>query len=651
MSADLTSVVAPRDFRTALPKRIFDMLAGVILTTRETPDAANRMRGVARKWSSAEHLIDLCALLNVLADLVDQSWSVDVYGDVLRVVPASASPMPDEDRETAKARLRSALQQTRNRQLEEPSVQSFLSLLSRSTNQRQSIDSVITDGGDLSRQLRALGSEPTVEQFRSVIRPEIEICETDARCPDTNIRLLDMWRYFRHGWSTEYRPVPGRAMPILVRNAALKNRPVIGIAMLASPVMKLKARDDWFGYSMPSLGKIIATDPAQATDILRCLSSNLEDALSSIRSDDFLSPEELAHPSRTVIGRLHRIEGGAAEQYQARLRNDGLVGVRQAELDTHASDAEFLAASEGPLFVRKRAEMLRKLLTARVQFDQLRTGKDLMQAYLNRDGYAALSVAMKEALKTAMSSQIMDVSVCGAVYPYNLLLGGKLVAMLMGSEEVSKAYHQRYSGSASVIASQMAGRRLEKSANLRALTTTSLYGFASSQYNRARLQAKSHSELHTDLDWTMIGRTEGKGSIHLSQHSVHLLRQVSKARFGAQRITSRFGEGTSPRLRQIREGLEALGVDAELLLHHNSPRILYGMRLDGCDPQLPLAYTTSTRRLNSSDAIGAAWIRRWALARSAREQTQTQLAKLGPTVFRIEEGREQLDLYRTLPGG
>ena len=44
-------------------------------------------------------------------------------------------------------------------------------------------------------------------------------------------------------------------------------------------------------------------------------------------------------------------------------------------------------------------------------------------------------------------------------------------------------------------------------------------------------------------------------------------------------VNNLFGEGTSPKLRLIRTGLEALGLDANSFLRHNSRRIIYGVPL------------------------------------------------------------------------
>jgi hypothetical protein len=48
---------------------------------------------------------------------------------------------------------------------------------------------------------------------------------------------------------------------------------------------------------------------------------------------------------------------------------------------------------------------------------------------------------------------MMDISICGAIAPYNSLLGGKLVSLLLCSPEVVKEYEARYGEQTSVIAS------------------------------------------------------------------------------------------------------------------------------------------------------------------------------------------------------
>ena len=94
------------------------------------------------------------------------------------------------------------------------------------------------------------------------------------------------------------------------------------------------------------------------------------------------------------------------------------------------------------------------------------------------DGWRGLDAAIVEIRKVGLASQVVDVSVCGAVHPYTELLGGKLVALLLHSEEVRQLYEAQYGDRISLIASQMAGRPICRSACLKVLTTTkSLWGW------------------------------------------------------------------------------------------------------------------------------------------------------------------------------
>ena len=57
---------------------------------------------------------------------------------------------------------------------------------------------------------------------------------------------------------------------------------------------------------------------------------------------------------------------------------------------------------------------------------------------------------------------VMDASVLGAVPPYSSLLCGKLVALLVGADEVQRAFSRKYRGESSVIA-EHGGRATGKS--------------------------------------------------------------------------------------------------------------------------------------------------------------------------------------------
>lgn len=200
-------------------------------------------------------------------------------------------------------------------------------------------------------------------------------------------------------------------------------------------------------------------------------------------------------------------------------------------------------------------------------------------ALTEKAGQSAIRIALNEIKKRHLSTEIADLAVCGAITPYNKILGGKLVALLMASREARKLYRDRYEGQVSEIASQIAGRAVTKSADLKLITTTSLYGVGSNQYTRLSLRRSSFPDLTTDVVWKKLRKGEGVSITHISDETVTLMRALGVAVHGRRRINSVFGEGSSPRMRQIREGLNLIGVNDDSLLKQSHGRKVYGCEL------------------------------------------------------------------------
>ncbi|MBK9087418.1 MAG: DUF4338 domain-containing protein [Sterolibacteriaceae bacterium] len=580
-------------------------------------------------WQDEVWSLELRAVALLLADLIDQGWEVLPVDDSIHLQPPGLR-LVGETPNQAKDRLRRALQTGRDRQLGDPGVQKFLGRMHRIVPRvggRSSIADVIDNGTELAATLLPLAGLPPVEaadRLKSVIDPVIEVCDEDSKCSVTGLRLIDIWRYFRHTWSIEYRSTPGRQMALLIRNAAKPKRPVIGIAMLASPVVRMRARDDWIGWNPEPFIAQLRSGRWDCEVALRALVSRLERSIAEIRWDDLLSPDELAFPSERTILRLEQRSAGAAVARMRQLvaayseAEEANAAVRsQRDVAKVAPETmDWLAASEDPLFLRKRAETLALLLDAKRTFQALdwtKGGRALIDALAQHpNGLRTISTAMVEVRKAGLSSQVADVSVCGAVAPYNSLLGGKLVALLMASEEVRDAYRNRYAGQVSIISSQMAGRAVYRPAELRVLTTTSLYGNGSSQYNRLHLRAADYPVLDHDIAWRELAKTAGYGTVHLGPTTVRVMREVTERLYRARRINNRFGEGASPRLRQIRDAVEALGIDATMVLHHATPRIFYGCEMHpGAIEELMGLYPTTESHSHHASVIASLWRQRW----------------------------------------
>lgn len=615
------------------------------------PGFAESLRGLARNYIDDGDSAKLRTICLLVADLLEQGWRVSFETEGLHFRPPGITTDSGQSVEDVKGRIRAALQAARRRQLAEPSVRAFIARMERRTLRapgvRSSILDLIDDGAALGDDLAAIATLPEADREVALARlvdPVVEICEAGRRCPDTGLPLNDVWRYFRHTWAHEYRPIPGRQLLVLVRNAARPNRPVMGIAMLASPVMRVSVRDNWIGWLREAVEENLREGLWRPEVLASAMTERIQNSISAVRWDDLARPDEIEAPVDNTVLRLEQKAAGAAfardlelrAHYQANVEQGGRVKPMRGAVRVADTNTDWRTASEDLLFVRKRAELLAQLLFAKQVFRAAdlegNPATALDQLLSAKTGQRAIDIVLTEFRKAGLSSRVADVSICGAVAPYNELLGGKLVALLLASKEVHDHYARRYGGQVSVIASQMAGRPISKPADLRLLTTTSLYGVGSSQYNRLVLRASEHEGLGLDIRWDSIGRskTGGFGTLHLGADTAHALRQVSQGLHTSRRVNNRFGEGTSPRLRQIREGLDALGIESDSVLHHATPRLFYACELGGDARASLLGMARDEAQPSPAAAIAKAWRRRWLEGRSRRPETLDAIRTHGP---------------------
>jgi hypothetical protein len=282
------------------------------------------------------------------------------------------------------------------------------------------------------------------------------------------------------------------------------------------------------------------------------------------------------------------------------------------------------------LFRAKRAAELAKLIPLALQFKE-----GIPDGGEGRD---LLAKVVRIARSKTVGTEIADLTVCGAIAPYAHLAAAKLVAMLSVSPEVVAEYKRRYQGVPGVIVSSMAGRPISRHANLCYVGTTSLYGKRPNQYDRLSMAAELvGGEPGAAIKYQLIrddggSRTQGIGTFHFSSRTLKGLERFVQSRRGGWKANNVFGEGTSPKLRGLRDGLIALGLDADELLVHGMERCIYGVKLvknldryllglDG-EPQWlldPNAQTTS--------AVYQWWLERWGNARAARSEIQLAIGR------------------------
>lgn len=147
---------------------------------------------------------------------------------------------------------------------------------------------------------------------------------------------------------------------------------------------------------------------------------------------------------------------------------------------------------------------------------------------------------------------LMDAFVLGAVPPYSFLLCGKLVAMLVCSNEVREAFREKYSNSQSLI------RQEARRPYLAMVTTTSALG-RSSIYNRVRVHGRQY--------WTSLGFTQGSGDFHFSNGVYGDIRAFVEHHCEPTAKHAAWGSGFRNKREVVRKCLAKIGLSAELIYH------------------------------------------------------------------------------------
>lgn len=131
----------------------------------------------------------------------------------------------------------------------------------------------------------------------------------------------------------------------------------------------------------------------------------------------------------------------------------------------------------------------------------------------------------------------------GALPPYNQLIGGKMVALSLTSNEMSKAYKRKYANRVTLIK----GRSIDN--ELLFVTTTSAFG-KSSIYNRLKYKKENIAE--------SLGFTQGSGSFHVPQE---LYAEILDYLFSTGTDISRgYGHGPSRKLKLLSIAFRRLGL-------------------------------------------------------------------------------------------
>ncbi|MCY3615484.1 MAG: DUF4338 domain-containing protein [Bacteroidetes bacterium] len=219
---------------------------------------------------------------------------------------------------------------------------------------------------------------------------------------------------------------------------------------------------------------------------------------------------------------------------------------------------------------------------------------------------------------------VMDAYVLGAVPPYSYLIGGKLIAALLGSQEVQDAYERKYLGVRGIISQR------ENHAHLVLVTTTSALG-RSSLYNRLKIPG--------GIRFIRIGETKGYGHFHISSEIFDALRAYLESEGHPYANGNKFGMGPNWKIRVIRTALTKLGIDGDSILKHGIRREVYAVPLaDNFRSVLLGQKGTFESKVLPASEISDYCLKRWVLPRAGRDHIYKNFRR--PSVLEtLQNGR------------
>ena len=617
---------------------------------------------------SEEYGLAYEACVRVLTDLARLGWRIveQGYGFALEKGKERTGGRPTAEIVASKEMLRGELQPVVDEQKRHPAVQDFIARMEGEDRYgRRSVRLLMADGAELAARLAPAGElegEERIAALDKAIKPYLQEADRSVD-PTTGRRLREIWRYFRYSWSIPQVPTPGRQLLYLVRDAAHPAHTVIGIAALNNcPLEMGEPRERYIGWHFVAIAERFTGSAGKGKAALeeevRWLERQLETSLAEIDWTNLVTAEEVEEPDDAVIRRLARrgkefsklretllreVAGSSLDRFEADLWDDGTAPPVDDDilwLEAKASVDARMHTARKQLVARKRASALSRLLSARLAIAEHRdelTDPERVSAALGKDRVRGAVNIVLEALKGRRAgANLLEITTCGAIAPYNRILGGKLVALLMLSPQIGVDYRRRYSGP-SIISSQMKNRPVIRDNALVYLGTTSLYVHGSSQYNRLRLPAGTIAPDQETISYDAIGQTSGFGTVQFSAETSRAIDAFLARERDFKEVNSVFGEGTSPKLRKVKMGLRRLGFDPDRLIQHRHHRLIYAT------PLFPTAREWLQERVSSlpgyiaapdgygdaTERIAAFWRRRWLASRVRHRPSMAALPREG----------------------
>ena len=633
--------------------------------------------------------------------LVESGYGLELHSPRPQDERVSGAAAARRHKEVIRSELRPRLRQ----QFSDPNVRKFIRRMEfpSAASKRKSIRTLIADGAELKSRLspahrHRADDRACAEALRDAVRPYLQLVESGVRDDCTGFLLGDVWRYFRYTWSIPQTPIPGRNLLYLVRDAAHETHAVVGIAALSNCAVQLTPRDRAVGWSLAGLVEALtlllgpsdqraareASDPAWRLQgpyqwlkplfpgesspspaakraalarVVDWLLMSVSAALGEVDRQGLAAESEIAAPTAKITERLRRLSREFASHRHDALagRTDGDEGAALSAdipvdddvlaLEAKHSSNHLVHSSRRMLVRKKRAFELARLLDARrvltAKREDLVDPAKVFDTFEQAEVGSAINAALSAIKSRRIGTNLLEITTCGAVSPYNLMLGGKLVALLMLSPEVAADYQRRYGREATIIRSQLKNARVVPDNSLVWLGTTSLFSHSSSQYERLRLPAGIIAPDQPEIRYTYLGDTTGYGTVQFADDTVRALDDLLRHRRGFRDVNGVFGEGASPRLRKLRAGLDAIGFDANLVMRHHQGRRIYGVPLFtkagaylcGLETDVPAYVSAPESYTDATGRIAEFWRRRWLSSRLAHDASWAELGESPPRLL------------------
>jgi hypothetical protein len=610
------------------------------------------------------------ASVRVLVDLVRLGWKVveQGYGIELVANPPKLGALTTEQIQAEKRKTRTLFEPLVVAQYSDPGVATFVERMERpkSSSKKKPVTLLIADGDELHNRLRIAGID--------AIQPYLQLVNGDAVDESTGHLLREIWRYLRFTWSIPQFPTPGRQLLYLVRDAAHPCHAVMGIISLNNCALQMgTARETYLGWNLLSLKSRLLGIAAQAPDALLAefewLNQQIAAALADIESEGLVSQQEIELPTPEIISGLQRkakdfdLLRDETLRYFASERSGVEIAASSAEVEDsmypHPPVSEDMLNLEGKpstrpqlqkarkhLIARKRSALLAELLHARMILreskESLTSPSEIAASLEDEEVQVALNTVLAALKSRYAGINMLEISTCGAIRPYNHLLGGKLASLLLFSPQISADYRRIYERP-SIIASQMKNAPVQRSNELVYLGTTSLYAQGSSQYERLKLPPGLIAPDQTELRFIKVGKTSGYGTLQFPAPTRDAVERHLMSVQKFQDVNSIFGEGASPKLRKLVAGMREIGFPPDSLMRHNRPRLIYSAALcpealdflNARPCQLPSYVTNPECFPDATGKIASYWKTRWLASRLKHQPSLTALLSERP--FRVSE--------------